>query len=147
MSDDIEIKFKVEDMSAQVLNAVGVATQRALYAAGIAVQKGATDAISGLYTAENKAVDTGRLRASISFITSDAESGRMQIAPDNAKDTDVLHGRAEPNTMIFGSNVEYAAFVHNGTNKMQGRPFLREGLDRTKDEIRNTIEKIFKGEL
>ena len=144
---DVEVNFKIEDMSAQVLGDLGKAEARALFAAGIIVQKGATDSISGLYTAENKAVDTGRLRASISFITPEEQSGGAQNPPENAKETDVLKGRAEPHTMIFGSNVEYAQYVHNGTEKMPSRPFLREGVDRSKAEIKETIEKIFKGEL
>ena len=144
--DDIRLKFKVEDYSAAVKDALGVATNRALYAAGIAFQKGATDSISGLYTAENKAVDTGRLRASISFITPTEQSMPIS-ASGNSKESDTLKGRSAEKTMYFGSNVEYAEYVHNGTHGMAARPFLREGVDMTKDDVRDTMTRIFKGEL
>lgn len=156
MAEDIEISFNIEDLSQDVLDNVERAVERSLYAAGITVQKGATDSISGLYTEENRAVKTGRLRASISFITSSQQSGGEKNKPENAKETDALRGIAEPHTMIFGSNVEYAAAVHNGmwtseaggkNKKYKVRPFLREGLDRSRDEIRDLIERIFKGEL
>ena len=144
---DIKLKFKIEDLSPQVLASLDDAKRRALYAAGITFQKGATDSISGLYTAENKAVDTGRLRASISFITPEGASAPISAAPENAQATDALKGVAPLDTMMFGSNVEYAAYVHEGTHGMEGRPFLREGVDMTKDDLKDTITRIFKGEL
>lgn len=30
---------------------------------------------------------------------------------------------------------------------MEARPFLREGIDKTKDEMQEQAEKIFKGQL
>lgn len=147
---DIELKFDIQDNSPQVLADIETAKARSLYAAGITVQKGATDSISGLYKEENKAVDTGRLRASISFITPDG-TGKRNEAVANTKPTDALSGISEKDTMIFGSNVEYAAYVHNGVHRkkkdMPARPFLREGLDMSKNEIKDIITRIFKGEL
>lgn len=142
-----EIVFKIEDMSPQVKEQLDVAIEKALYASGVAIQEGATRAISGQYDPSLRAVDTGRLRASISFITSQAKSPIPQDAPKELKLDDMLSGRADKNSVIYGTNVEYATFVENGTSRMTGRPFLRTGVDMKKGEIVKTIEKIFKGEL
>lgn len=146
MAEAFNIEVKFEDNSGKVLAELSEATERALYAMGIKAVEGSVDAISGKYTID-PAVDTGRLRASISFITP-TERGEAQVAtPENAKDGDVLKGKAEAKTVIIGSNVEYASYVHNGTSKREGRPFLREGIERTKDKMKEQVEKIYKGEL
>lgn len=143
---DMGVTIRVQDNSAKVLQELQEATDRALYAMGIKAVEGSVDAISGKYTID-PAVDTGRLRASISFIT-EQESGKAQVAtPSNAEADDVLKGKAEKNTVIIGSNVEYAQYVHNGSRGKVGRPFLREGIDQTKDVMKSQVEKIYKGEL
>ena len=122
------------------------ATERALYAIGIKAVEGSVDAISGRYDIA-PAVDTGRLRASISFITPTDKGGSGQPKPKNAQAGDELTGTAEQNTVVVGSNVEYAEKVHNGDSKMAGRPFITEGISKTKDKMQEQAEKIFKGQL
>lgn len=145
--DDIRLEIDIQDMSPQVKQQFDYAVKRALYAIGITIQKGATESISGLYTKENKAVDTGRLRASISFITPDQRSPAMAAKPATAVSSDTLSGRAPENTLIFGTNVSYAVYVHEGTKKVAARPFLREGVDRVRDDVKDTVDRIFKGTL
>lgn len=145
--DDIKIEFTIEDASPQVKAQMQTAIKRALYAAGVTIQRGATESISGLHTAENRAVDTGRLRASISFITPEQRSQQVTAKPENAKENDTLSGSAPDKTLIFGTNVEYATYVHEGARGVAGRPFLREGVDVVKDDLKDTLERIFKGEL
>lgn len=157
--DDINISFKVEDMSPQVLAELDKAVGRALYAAGITIQRGATESITELVynkTKEQRAEEkkkknaykrTGRLRASISFITPNQRSSQISQKPVNARSSDTLSGAAPANTLIFGTNVEYATYVHEGARGVPARPFLRNGVDRVKSDIKDTIERIFKGEL
>ena len=162
--DDINISFKVEDMSPQVLAELDKAVKRALYNAGIDIQRGATESLKKLVydkTEEQQKEEkkrekegikvykrTGRLLASVSFITptqkSPAQKGKK---PKNIKASDKLSGSAPANTLIFGTNVEYAVYVHEGTRKMAGRPFLRNGVDAVKNDIKDTIDRIFRGEL
>ena len=52
-------------------------------------------------------VDTGRLRGSINW--------RIQMEGGQL-------------VAIIGTNVEYAIYVHEGTSRMAGRPFLVEGV-------------------
>lgn len=147
MAGDLNFTIKVEDNSKLVLEAEEKAIEDALFAMGVKAVEGSVDAISGRYSVA-PAVDTGRLRASISFITANGERGDSGIpTPPNGNSGDKLSGNAEKNSVVVGSNVEYAEPVHDGTSRMAGRPFLREGIDRTKDDMQRQVEKIFKGEL
>lgn len=146
MSDGMRFTIRVENNSQLVISELEKATERALYAIGVKAVEGSVDAISGRYDID-PAVDTGRLRASISFITPTQKGDSGQPKPANAQAGDELTGTAEQNTVVVGSNVSYSEFVHNGTSKMAGRPFLREGIDKTKDKMQEQAEKIFKGQL
>ena len=146
MSDGMRFTIRFEDNSKLMLSELESATERALYAIGVKAVEGSVDAISGKYSVD-PAVDTGRLRASISFITPTEQGGSGQPKPPNAQARDELSGSSEKNTVVVGSNVEYAEYVHNGTSRMPGRPFLREGIDKTKGDMERQAEKIFKGQL
>ena len=146
MSDGLKFSIRVQNNSQLVLEEFEKAAERALYAIGVKAVEGSVDAISGRYDID-PAVDTGRLRASISFITPTEKGGSGQPKPANAQAGDDLTGTAEQNTVVVGSNVEYAEYVHNGTSKMAARPFLREGIDKTKNQMQEQAEKIFKGQL
>lgn len=146
MNEGMKFTIRVENNSQLALGELEKATERALYAIGIKAVEGSVDAISGKYDIA-PAVDTGRLRASISFITPTDKGGSGQLKPKNAQAGDELTGKAEQNTVVVGSNVEYAEKVHNGDSKMAERPFLREGIDKTKDKMREQVTKIFKGQL
>lgn len=66
-------------------------------------------------------VDTGRLFDSI--------DANVQRVSQNAVDIEV------------GSNdVPYAIFVHNGTRKLKGRPFIRDTLREQQSHIRDIIK-------
>lgn len=147
MSDGMRFTIRVENNSRLVISELEKATERALYAIGVKAVEGATDAISGKYNVA-AAVDTGRLRASMSAVTYSGDKiNNGFMPPENAKTGDKLSGNSEKNSVVVGSNVEYAEKVHNGDSKMEGRPFLREGIDRTKDDMQRQVEKIFKGQL
>lgn len=158
MSDGMRFTIRVESNSQLVLDELGEAVERALYAIGVKAVEGSVDAITGKKDIPS-AIDTGRLRASISFITPTYTSGQIteqtpkegvspeDVAKNLLQQGDLLSGTAEKNTVVVGSNVEYAEYVHNGTSRMEGRPFLREGIDKTKDQMQEQAEKIFKGQL
>ncbi len=61
----------------------------------------------------------------------------------------VLKGvRIETLRGIISPNVQYAIHVHEGTPKMRGRPFLKQGLDKSTKKIetffKESLEKTFK---
>lgn len=146
MSDGFEFKITIQNNAEIISEEKEKAIQRALYAMGVKAVEGSVDAISGRYGVD-PAVDTGRLRASISFVTASGQKGDSGNVSPNSKPSDKLSGKGIENAVIIGSNVEYAEYVHNGTSKMSERPFLREGIEQTKDDMQRQVEKIFKGEL
>lgn len=163
MNEGMKFTIRVENNSQLVISELEKATERALYAIGVKGVEGSVYAISGKLGIE-RAVKTGRLRASISFIT---PAGDMTVVPngekrfenkevENSEDGDKLSGTAEKNSVVVGSNVEYAEKVHNGmwtsekggqNRKYKERPFLRVGIEKTKDQMKEQAEKIFKGQL
>lgn len=146
MSEGMHVNIRLESNSKLILDELGEATERALYAIGVKAVEGSVDAISGRYDIK-PAVDTGRLRASISFITPTEKGGSGMMKPKNAEAGDELDGKAEQDTVVVGSNVEYAEKVHNGDSKMAGRPFITEGINKTKGKMEEQVSKIFKGQL
>lgn len=64
-------------------------------------------------------VDTGRLRNSISHITSS-------------------------NMVAIGTNVEYGPYVELGTRRMKAQPFLRPAIEDHMQEYKDIIKKAIK---
>ena len=114
-----------------------------------AVEK-SVDAISG-NAGIPSAVDTGRLRASISYILSDGEKGDSGLTTSNQQAGDKLSGKADKDSVFVGSNVEYAIYVHEGTgsgdSEIPARPFLRLGIDNMKEQAQEMAERVLKGEI
>jgi HK97 gp10 family phage protein len=65
-------------------------------------------------------IDTGRLRSSIGVGAGKA--------------------RVQKNTGYVGTNVEYSVYVHEGTSRMRGRPFLKNALTKTQAKIKKVLE-------
>lgn len=139
---DFAISVRMTDNSGAALEELKEKTARALFAMGVTAVEGAVDSISGKY----QAVDTGRLRASISFITSEASGTSGETAP-NSQSGDTLSGTASEGMAVIGSNVEYASFVELGTSKMAARPFLSDGIQTKIPDMQRQVESIYKGTL
>ena len=67
-------------------------------------------------------VDTGRLRNSIT------------------------HVLASEDTVVIGTNVEYAPYVHEGARGRAGVPFLRNAAQNHTTEYRNVLKKHLQGQ-
>ena len=73
------------------------------------------------------------------------EDGHTEIY-DTGKLIDTLDGevkKASQNTyeVTVGSPQDYAVYVHQGTLKLHGRPFIRDGLEGNQDKIKEIFEK------
>lgn len=144
MADGFEFSISIDVKGYEKVRAsMPEVVEKALYAMGTLAVDGAVKSISGQYTKENTAVDTGRLRASISFITEN-KSGGGKGESEASQPDDKLTGSGEKDFVIVGTNVEYAQYVHNGTSRMPARPFLREGIDQKKEEMQEKVTEIFK---
>ena len=104
---------KVEFISRknEVLNELDSKIPVILEALGIEGEGNAVDEIT-----EMKAVDTGRLRGSIS----------------HAHDDEAAY---------IGTNVEYAPYVELGTSKMASRPFLRNAVTKYENDYKRIIKE------
>lgn len=92
----------------------------------------------------NGIVDTGRLRASLSFITPYKSSGENQFATksNESKATDRLRGKTdEKNTVIVGSNVSYAK--QQELNNPKGA-FIKPAVTGFRQDYENVIKAIMK---
>lgn len=74
-------------------------------------------------------VDTGRLRGSI------GEVGRQGIF------------KIKRESAMVGTRVQYAVYVHEGARGRMGRPFLKQGLEKSKNKIgqffKDGIDNVF----
>ena len=83
---------------------------------------------------------TGRFRASLSYITPTRASGPNASAPGQ-KPSDALSGTSETDAVTVGSNVEYAAYLENGTWKMAARPTVNRSVLNYQSDYRQIIER------
>ena len=76
-----------------------------------------------------EAVDTGRLRNSITFATREYKGTPNTQAGAKAKKDDYKRlAKPEQGEVCIGTNVEYAPYIEFGTYRMGKRPFLRNAI-------------------
>lgn len=138
------MKSKFESHAAEVLTEAQKRTNRALYAVGMEAQGDVIKYMSKPDFTGRDIVDTGRLRASISFLTPETESG-----PNGAEacGSDAIKGRSEQGSLLIGSNVEYADDVNNGTTKQPARHFLENGIEPNFKKYAEIVSEIYEGKL
>lgn len=54
----------------------------------------------------------------------------------------ISHHKEGADTVVIGTNVEYAPYVHYGTYKMAARPFLQDALDSQMGNIMTILSKV-----
>lgn len=134
-NDGYEINISIQDNTELVLKASELQIQQALFKAGENAVRSVVDYMSKPDFTGKDIVDTGRLRASISFATSEFMSNPNE---------DGINFKADKYTTIVGTNVEYANYVELGTSKQLARHFLLNGINDSLNETRNDIEEIMK---
>lgn len=58
--------------------------------------------------------------------------------------SDVQYDMRGENTVAIGNSLEYAPFVHDGTYKMAGRPYLRDAIMGGRGAIQSIAEQYLK---
>jgi len=83
------------------------------------------------------AVDTGRLRASITFQTDFGPGTKPEPNPEGKSSDGIRKPPKKTNELIcvVGTNVKYGKYLELGTRRMSPRPFLRTSLERNRRKI------------
>lgn len=124
-----EIEAELNRRIPIILNAVG------LEAEGIATRN----------VNDMKAVDTGRLKNSITHALSGKAPDKLTYTDDENNVYAYPAGTApadsddEPSVYI-GTNVEYAPYIELGTYRMASRPFLRKALSDHTDHYKKLMQ-------
>lgn len=106
-------KIRIEDHSDEYLNAVTNALDAALEGIGIHIEGEAKEELENT----PRRIDTGNLRNSISHAVDKGEQA-----------------------VYVGTNVEYALYVHEGTSKMAPNRYLKNAVERNKEQINQMIK-------
>lgn len=122
------------DNSKKVLNELNTVSAKALWAIGATAEGHAKD--------NETRIDTGRLRNSITFATSEGSGGGS--SPANSEDYTPL-GTPAPMEVYIGTNVEYARYIEEGTSKMSGLHFLKEAATAHSDEYKKIMKAAMEG--
>lgn len=125
--------IKIENHAGEVLAEVNRRVPVILEAVGLEAEGNAIKEIT-----EMEAVDTGRLRNSITFATAErqgqANTQPAQKSGGKAEPADYeMHGTPEAGACYIGTNVEYAPYIEKGRKGMKGRPFLQNAVANYKD--------------
>jgi HK97 gp10 family phage protein len=81
----------------------------------------------------------GNLRNSLSYSVDGEVKGLNSSPGQKARPEDGVKPNPDKNSVIIGTNVEYAPYVELGTSKMTAQPYLNPALEMNK----NNIKRIF----
>ena len=143
MSAEVEMHFHTDEL----MEELEFLEEKALVAVGGEAEGDAKIEIES----SPRRVDTGRLRNSITWATL-KQASQVESTPDNpdaGSEDGLKTSQAEEKSVVIGTNVEYAAEVHEGRAKPKLDPnrFLRNAVERNNEKYRTIIDQTLKGQL
>lgn len=137
------MSYTYKDNTDEVLAALEVAKVRGLTAIGMTAESHAKEKIT-----QAKAVDTGRLRNSITFAVSGEPANISSYSGDHGEEGGTYSGTA-PNekdkSVYIGTAVEYAIGIETGSHrKAGGVHFLQDAAANHADEYKQLMEDSMK---
>ena len=137
------MSYSYKDNTQEVLSALEKAKVRGLTAIGMTAEGHAKKKIT-----QEKAVDTGRLRNSITFAVSGESANISSYSGDHGEEGGTYSGTA-PNdkekAVYIGTGVEYAAGIETGSHRKAGAVhFLQNGATEPWDEFKRLMEASMK---
>ena len=137
------MSYTYKDNTDEVLAALERAKVRGLTAIGLTAEGHAKKKIT-----QAKAVDTGRLRNSITFAVSGESANISSYSGDHGEEGGTYSGTA-PNdkekSVYIGTGVEYAAGIETGSHrKAGGVHFLQDAAANHSDEYKKLMEDSMK---
>lgn len=143
MAVEVEMNFHTDEL----LEDLETLEQKALTLVGMEAEGDAKIEIES----SPRRVDTGRLRNSITWATKTEHSEVAPTSdnPDAGSEDGLTSAQAEERAVVIGTNVEYAAEVHEGRAKPKLDPnrFLRNAVERNHDKYRTIIDQTLRGQL
>lgn len=134
-----DVEFSMKSNKDLIKSQTEEAIITALQTVGVQAQAHATAEITS-----QGAVDTGRLRASITYAVSGDPARQHSYSDDLGNGfTQAIEGAGEStdHTLYLGTNVEYAPYVEMGTQKMPARPFIRPAVENYLSEYQQIFEQ------
>ena len=130
-----EMRIRFTDNSSRLLNDMGNKKEEALFNIGLKWQ----EVVKKIIT-DQEEVDTGRMRASMSFITNKRKG--PNVGASNSQSKDFLSGASgDDGRLIVGSNVGYARW--NEFHNKKGA-FLKPSLLRSKEDFKRIAESVLR---
>lgn len=150
-----DIDVKITDNSPEFLNELSNRVDKILEAVGIHLEGEAKEELEN----SPRRIDTGLLRNSITHALSGEAPAISSYSGDKPsryeKSQEIPHGSysgtapADPDNakaVYIGSNVQYAAYVHEGTSRMSPNRFLKNAVTKNENQIKEYIKKGLKGQ-
>lgn len=146
----MELTIKVDDNTSKYMQIVPETLERALDAVGFQVEGHAAEELS----AKPMRIDTGLLRNSITHAVTGHPTAKREYSSnathrETGKPVSPIKrgeyaGTAPPAPdfqpgVYVGTNVEYAIYVHEGTQKMAANRFIKNAITHNADEIKGII--------
>ena len=137
------MSYSYKDNTEEVLSAMEKAIERGLEAIGLTAEGHAKKKIT-----QAKAVDTGRLRNSITFAVSGESANISSYSGDHGEEGGTYSGTA-PNdkekAVYIGTGVEYAIGIETGSHRNAGAVhFLQDAATNHTDEYKRLMEDSMK---
>ena len=140
MSNDVKITDNTDELLAGLLEK----EEKALVTVGMEAEGDAKIEIES----SPRRVDTGRLRNSITWATTKEHSYPEPTSdnPDASDDDGVRSSQAEERAVVIGTNVEYAAKIHEGDAEegLDPNRFLRNAVENNAQKYRDIIDDTLK---
>ena len=144
------MEVKVVSHKQEVLDQLGEATEKVLFAMGLLGVEGCVEKASEVDSVTGRpTVDTGRYRAGFGFIT--PTQGRMSGtgATEKKAEDDISGKRSQKDTVVIANNVEYAPYLEFGSGTKEGgnhaRYIMKRGIESKVDKMKTQAKEILKG--
>ena len=125
--------MKYKSFANEVVEAMNAASETALEGTGLEIQRDITNKIT-----INKQVDTGRMRASVTYVA----GNKVGNVGKEAEPQDKPSGSLSQDTLHVGSNVEYAPAQEKANPFLQ--PIISKNIGRYTDMLSDIYTKLVK---
>ena len=144
--------IRIDDHSSEYLKEVEKAIETALEGIGVHIEGEAKEELEN----SPRRVDTGLLRNSITYALDGEAPHKSTYSADKESK---YSGKKPPSgsysgnapkesggdrSVMIGTNVEYAIYIHEGTSKSSPNRFLKNAVERNKEQITDYIKNALK---